>query len=83
MEALEVILADQRFHLPSPQATRTRELASSIVTWGKNPANHDLLSQMSDYMATSLKSCMVTNYYQNKEAKDSKDVGFIPSFADF
>ena len=50
IEAFEAVLADKRFHLPSSQATRTRSLAHSIVTWSKNPTNPNLLTEMSDYM---------------------------------
>ena len=59
IEAFETVLKDKRFQLSSRQATRARNLASSIVKWSKDPANHKSLAQMSGYMTTSLTSCMV------------------------
>ena len=60
IEAFEAVLKDKRFQLSSRQATRARNLTSSIVKWSKDPANHESLALMSGYMATLLTSCMVT-----------------------
>ena len=71
MEAFEAVLSDKRFQLASPQAIRARNLACSIVTWSKNPANRDLLSLMSDYITTSLTSCMIITV-KTKKLKTGK-----------
>ena len=71
MEAFEAVLSDKRFQFPSPQAIRARNLACSIVTWSKNPANQDSLSLMSDYITTSLTPCMITTV-KTKKLKTGK-----------
>ena len=74
IEAFKSILADKRFQLPSPQATKACSFASSIVTWSKNPTSQASLTEMSSYVISSLESCMVTTI-KTKKLKTGKTWG--------
>ena len=63
------------------QATRARNLASSIVKWSKDPANHESLAQMSGYIYGHLANIVHGNHHQDKKTQNSQNVGFVPSIA--
>ena len=54
LKAVEKILEDDGFRIPSPLAAAARETAASLLTWCQNPANQQALSTFSALLVAKL-----------------------------
>ena len=57
LKALEIFLGDERFFLPTPDAFRVIETASSLCTWCKNPMYMIQLTEFVEWLVQEIRSC--------------------------
>ena len=72
-KAVNLVLQDQRFKLPSTSATAAHNIAEELILWQEDPghANVHVFNQFATYLSAKLKLCFVTTY-KTKHLKQAK-----------
>ena len=73
LKAVNLVLEDRRFELPSTSATAARNIAEELILWQKDPGHANVLvfNQFATYLSAKLKLCFVTTH-KTKHLKQAK-----------
>lgn len=56
-KAVQSVVKEGRFHLPTPQSMAALSTASAVIRWCEDPTHSDSLAQFAHELSTKLGSC--------------------------